>query len=283
MATNSQHQDFTKYEEFYDSDAEQQSVKQQHSSQGTTPEIREMKSTIKRLQTQLQQEVNTSRRLRHVRDKYRATALELSDQVTQLQSQVAQLQHTPEEEAMYDSDDEDKEPVERKVTSLLRRTKKDLHSQQSQYLTTNLNGASQQFDIKNGLQARYAPASQQFDTKLGLESMETQPASHGSNKYYPDVPEFHGDPTKWEAWQLHLDSKFRASAMLFSTEQSHIDYIRDHYKSITFNVIKARCLQDVPDPYTIIKEIFENLDNIYSEFDSYGKVDARLHSFDFDI
>ena len=178
MATSSQHEDETKYEEFYDSDAEQQSVKQQHSSQEITPEIREMKSRIQRLhsqnqqlQTQLQQETNTSKRLRHQRDQYRSTAKELANQVARLQPQ----------EEMYDSDEEEQEPVERKVTSLLRRTKGDLHSQQPQYPSTN-----------NGLQTRSAPASQQFDTKFGLEASR----SEGSNKHYPDVPEFYGDPTK---------------------------------------------------------------------------------------
>ena len=298
-----------------------------------------MKSTIQRLhsqnqqlQTQLQQEVNTSRRLRHVRDKYRSTAQDLADQIAQLQLQLQQ-HNSAEEKAMYNSDNEDKESVERKVTSLLRRTKRDLHSQhpntsnspqarnppasqrfdtktgltisqdqgfapisqQSQYLTTNLNGAFQQFDIKNNLQARYTPvsqhfntndngpqakyqpASQQFNTKLNLEASRFE----GSNKHYFDVPNFYGDPTEWKSWQLHLDAKFRASATLFPTERSRIDYIRDHCKSTAFNTIKARCLRDASDPYTTSQEILENLNNMYGEFDSYNKADATLHNPDF--
>ena len=256
MATNSLH------EEFYDSDAEQQrSVKGRTSSQEITPEIREMKSIIQRLQIQLQQEVNTSKRLRHQRDQHRSTAKELASQIAQLQPQ----------EEMYDSDEEEQEPVEKKVTSLLQRTKKNLHSQ---YPTIN-----------SDLQAqRLLPASQQFDTKIGLAASQGQgfePASQGSNKHYPDVPEFYGDPTEWEAWQLHLDSKFRASAMLFPTDQSRIDYIRDHCKSTAFNVIKARCLRDAPDPYTSADEMLGDLNNMYGEFDAYGKADATLHSPDF--
>ena len=272
MATNSQHED-TKYEDFYDSDAEQRkSVKQRTPSLDITPEIQEMKSTIQQLQdqlrelqNQLQQEVNTSKRLRHVRDKYRSAAQNLAHQ-------VAQLQHTPEEEAMYDSDDEGKESVEKKVDVLLRRTKKDLHSQHF-----SING--------NGLQARYLPTSQQFDIKTGLTESQGQgfaSVSQGSNKYYPDVPDFYGDPMEWESWQLHLDSKFRASAMLFPIEQSRIDYIRDHCKSTAFDVIKARCL-DKTNPYTTSQEILEDLNNMYGEFDSYEKADATLHSPDFEM
>ena len=281
MATSSQHEDFiqyedTKQEDFYDFDAEQQSVKQQHFSQerfmGATPDIQGMKSTIQQLknqlrelQIQLQQEVNTSKRLRYQRDQHRSTAEELANQVAKLQ---------PEEEEMYDSDEEEQEPVEKKVTVLLRRTKKNLHSQQSQYPSTS----------NNGLQARYQPVSQQFDTKTGLMTSQGQgfaPVSQGSNKHYPDVPEFHGDPTVWESWQLHLHSKFRASAILFPTEQSRIDYIRDHCKSTAFDVIKARCLRDASDPYTTAQQMLEDLDNMYGEFDPYGTADARLHSPDF--
>ena len=85
----------------------------------------------------------------------------------------------------------------------------------------------------------------------------------GFNKHYPDVSDFHGDPTKWEAWQLHLDAKFRASARLFPTEQSRIDYIRDHCKSIAFDIIKTRCRIGNENPYTTAHEILEDLDNIH--------------------
>ena len=157
--------------------------------------IQRLQSENQQLQTQLQQEVNTFKRLRHQRDQHRSTAKELANQVAQLQPQ--------EQEEMYDSNEEEQAPMKKKVTALLQRTKKNLHpqhSQHSQYPTTN-----------NGLQAqRLLPASQQFDT----QNQEIL----GSNKHYPDVPEFYEDPTEWEAWQLHLHSKFRASAMLFPIE-----------------------------------------------------------------
>ena len=72
-----------------------------------------------------------------------------------------------------------------------------------------------------------------------LQRIEEEPevngpvaASQGYNNYYPDVPEFHGDRDKRDSWRLHLQSKFRASAMLFPTEKARIDYICDHCKFI---------------------------------------------------
>ncbi|CAF9937718.1 hypothetical protein IMSHALPRED_000520, partial [Imshaugia aleurites] len=132
----------------------------------------------------------------------------------------------------------------------------------------------------NGKKARYAPASPQIHTTPELSMTEIQPVSQGTNKYYPDVPDFYGDPTAWEAWQLHLEAKFRASAMLFPTERSRIDYIRDHCKEGAFNVIKARCV-DTTNLYTTAQEILEDLDNMYGEFDPYGTADATLHDPDF--
>ena len=70
--------------------------------------------------------------------------------------------------------------------------------------------------------------------------------------------------------------------MLFSIEQSRIDYIRDHCKSTTFNIIKTRCLDKI-NPYIIVKKILEDLDNIYDEFDAYGKADMKLYNPDFDM
>ena len=80
-----------------------------------------------------------------------------------------------------------------------------------------------------------------------------------------------------------MNFKFKVNTILFLIEQSRIDYIRDYCKSTAFNVIKARYLRDVPDLYTTTKEILEDLDNIYDEFDFYGKADVRLYSPDFDM
>ena len=285
-----------------------------------------MKSTIQELQKEIQkqqhQHEKTATRLRHQRDQYRSTAKELANQVAQLQ---------PKEEEFYDSDDEEKDSVEKKADLLLRRTKSGL--QASRFAPASQE--SQIFNTENGLQARFAPASQHLNTKTGLRAKRSTPdsqvfntqidtapknepvsqefhesstkydpqtrftavsptfnthkdpeisgfpvASQGSNKHYPDVPDFHGDSTKWEAWQLHLDAKFRASAMLFPSEQSRIDYIRDHCKSTAFDIIKARCL-DKTNPYITAHEILEDLDNMYGEFDPFGTADARLHSPDF--
>ena len=79
-----------------------------------------------------------------------------------------------------------------------------------------------------------------------------------------------------------MEAKFRASALLYPTQQSRIDYIRDHCKSTAFDVIKARCL-DTTNPYVTPEEVLKDLNNIYSEFDAYETADARLHDPDFHI
>lgn len=236
------------------------------------------------------------------------------------------------EEEFYDSNDEEKEPVEKKANFVLHRIMNGLQasrfvpaSQESQIFNTENSlpmrfaPASQQLNVKTGLQtkrstpdsqifntqidtapnyepvsqefqessienspqARFAAVSPAFNTHKGPEISRFSVASQGFNENYPDVPDFHGDPTKWEAWQLHLDAKFRASAMLFPTEQSRIDYIRDHCKSIAFDIIKARCRLGNENPYTTAHEILEDLDNIYGEIDPFGTAYARLHSPDF--
>ena len=69
--------------------------------------------------------------------------------------------------------------------------------------------------------------------------------------------------------------------MYFIIEQSCIDYIRDYYKFIVFNVIKARCSKHNTNSYITSQEILEDLNNIYDEFDFYEKADARLYNSDF--
>ena len=112
------------------------------------------------------------------------------------------------------------------------------------------------------------------------EGKKSVAVSEGYNKYYPDAPEFHGDHDQWVSWKLHLQSKFRASAMLFPTEQARINYICDHCKSIAFDIIKTRCLDCT---YVTAQEVLEDLENVYGEFDACGKAFARLHTPDFNM
>ena len=185
-----------------------------------------MGSTIEQLRNQLRQEYDTSSRLHRLRNQYRSTAEELSDQVTKLVNESKEQGETGSSNG------------EKKGLSLLQRIEEE----------PEVNG----------------PVA----------------ASQGYNKYYPDVPDFHGDPEKWDSWRLHLQLKFRASAMLFPTEQARIDYICDHCKSVAFNIIKTGCLDGT---YSTAEEVLEDLRNVYGEFDAVGKAIARLHSTDFNM
>ena len=255
-----------------DSDAEQEKEQQSTAQEPGVPSHedymaltqrnQEMKLTIERLKNQLRQiqeqaqraqeqhtqELNTSKRLRYQRDQYRSTARDLANQVTLLQQQQQQR----EIEELYDSDKEGESP--------LQRTKNTLFSQQTSKKTKE-NTAN-------------APISHKFHTSH-TQIEPTLSAQQGNNKYYPDVPDFYGDRSKWDSWKLHLDAKFRASGLLYPTHQSRIDYIRDHCKSTAFDVIKARCLDN---SYYTPEEVLKDLDNMFGEFDAYESADAMSGS-----
>ena len=100
----------------------------------------------------------------------------------------------------------------------------------------------------------------------------------GNNKKYPDVPLFYGSKEEWDGWRFHLDAKFRQSAVLFPTERDKMDYIRDHCKSIAFDVLKARADPLSDDPYVTADEMIKELHSTFGDFDKYAKCDALLHS-----
>lgn len=92
----------------------------------------------------------------------------------------------------------------------------------------------------------------------------------GKNKKYPDVPLFYGngdDREKWEGWRLHLESKFRQSAILYACEQDKIDYIRDHCKDTAYEVIKVKA--NPANAYFAASEMIQDLENMFGEF---GKI-----------
>ena len=86
---------------------------------------------------------------------------------------------------------------------------------------------------KHGAVHDYLPLPRSTPMPM-LKHTASEPASvvagEGTNKKYPDVPFFHGDKDGWDAWRLHLDAKFRNSAILFPSEWHKIEYIRDHCK-----------------------------------------------------
>ena len=104
-----------------------------------------------------------------------------------------------------------------------------------------------------------------------------------NNKKYPNMPYFYGDKEQQDEWRFHLDSKFRQSAVLFPTEKDKMDYIRDHSKSITFDVLKARADPLSEDPYTSAKEMISELYSMFGDYDKLAKCNAMLHNPAFGI
>lgn len=58
-----------------------------------------------------------------------------------------------------------------------------------------------------------------------------------------------------------MNFKFRNNWELYPNEQSKIDYIRDHYKNVVYNVIKARSV-DITNLkyYFIANEMIHDFD-----------------------
>ena len=115
------------------------------------------------------------------------------------------------------------------------------------------------------------------DTTLTPNTDTTTTVITGNNKKYPDVPYFYGEKEKQDEWRFHLDAKFRQSAISFPTERDKIDYIRDHYKSLAFDVIRARADPLSEDPYTTSKEIIQELHSIFGKYDQLAKYSAMLY------
>lgn len=100
----------------------------------------------------------------------------------------------------------------------------------------------------------------------------------GNNKKYPDIPYFYDEKEKWDEWRFHLDSKFRQNTVLFPSKKDKINYIRDHCKSIVFDVLKARVDSLSEDPYNTTKEMILELHSIFNNYDKLAKNNALLHN-----
>lgn len=195
-------------------------------------------------------------RLRRLRDRYRQEAETLSNEVSELRAANIELQ--TENAALKQNNIEEivEEDSDIEGPSRLPRGKRD-------GTATTAAGAN----VIASKERTYTPVT----------SIEGQ--SSGQNKKYPDVSMFHGveDRDEWESWKLHLESKFRHSATLFTCEQDKIDYIRDHCKATAFEVIKTRATLSSDNPYLTASEAIQDLDSMFGEFDKVGKADAKLH------
>ena len=76
----------------------------------------------------------------------------------------------------------------------------------------------------------------------------------GMNRKYSDIFNFYGDRDRdsQESWKIYLEAKFRQSTVLFPSELEKIDYVRDYYKGIAFDVIKTKVDSASSDLYTYI-------------------------------
>ena len=70
---------------------------------------------------------------------------------------------------------------------------------------------------------------------------------------------------------------------MFFLEYNKINYIRDYYKSIIFDIIKIRVDLLSENLYIIFKEIIKELYSIFDNFNKFIKCDKKLYNLVFII
>ena len=71
--------------------------------------------------------------------------------------------------------------------------------------------------------------------------------------------------------------------MLFLTKYEKMNYIRDYYKIIAFDILKIRINPINNDFYVILKEIIKELYNIFEKYNKLIKCDIELYNLIFII
>lgn len=170
--------------------------------------VNQVGEKVKQLTVDLAKKVKDKERLRQLRDKYRSEAYELREKAKALQDKLDDLTSNdkiPDHNLVIDSDVEDNSPSQ----------------PQSSPRPTPV--ATNRFTSASKSQTSFSTAGSTIEV--------------GKNKKCPDVPLFYGNGDnreKWEGWRLHLESKFRQSAILYTCEQDKIDYIRDPLQRHSF-------------------------------------------------
>ena len=192
-------------------------------------------------------EKDASNRLRGLRDRYRDEAISLSKEMELIKAELKKGRQPKKTVELEDSDDEDAR-YNRRHPSIP--------------ITTGSTGL------------RRPGASHTATSHANTERTE----GAGLNKRYPDVPDFHGthDRNTWDSWRQHLKAKFRQSAVIFPSEYEKIDYIRDHCKSVAYDVIKSRADDDALDPYLTAQEMIDELDSMFGTYDKIAKSNAEI-------
>lgn len=82
---------------------------------------------------------------------------------------------------------------------------------------------------------------------------------------YPELPLFYGDTTEWEAWKAHLMTKVQTDYYDFPLEWNKINYARDKTRGNAQATIWHRAKPDSLEPYKELKELIEDLSNVFGE------------------
>ena len=70
---------------------------------------------------------------------------------------------------------------------------------------------------------------------------------------------------------------------MYIYEQDKIDYIKDHYKDKTFEVIKAKANPTSVNAYITSSKMIQDLVTMFSEFNKVPKLNILFHDLEFDM
>ena len=246
-------------------------------------QISQKNDLLKTSQNDLKTSRDKAKRLRTLRDEYRNKADNRAEEIETLQAKFnslqdqlkAQTKPTPEEEIRAeDSDVENHRPIRRMI-----RQNTSNAAKAPQVPTVNSHQGRHNTPATHTTQERHHTP---FTTRSATNTNASRPKS---NNKYPDIDNFHSTEGSkaQDAWEAHLRSKFRHSQELFEDEQSKIDYIRDHYKGITFNIVKARAVKTAVNPYLTAEEPISDLNQMFGEVDREARAEAELQNPKFAI
>ena len=232
----------------------EQTYEQQRSALTSKERVASLTQQLKEKNQQLQATSGNEERLRESRNTYRARSTKLKEEVSDLQIEAENLRAQvralgdPNGDPNSDPDDSDMEGDSRPKR-------------------------------RPPPQRRATAPSSGLPSRRGTPSATATTAGPKSNNKYADVDNFFGndkDRDDWDAWRMHLGSKFMQSWELFETEVSKILYIRDHCKDVAYNVIKAKANLDAADHYHTAEEMIEELEQQFGSVDKEARADAQL-------
>ena len=101
------------------------------------------------------------------------------------------------------------------------------------------------------------------------------------NPRFPDAPLFNGDREKYPGWKIKVIQKLRNSGIQYPTQASQIDYITSRCVEEAEDPVVERADPNGDNPYLLIEEVWDDLDNAFGDSDKIATAEMKLASHEF--